>query len=255
MNLTQSQVPIDIGRSLWYLGRYQELLRLKDYTTELEDNVDLKDSSMRDMATNGKRKRYSLLYRIILSKPMNRTFTLLYDITSLFVLASHVYAFFSLIEPSWALCDAAKLHLHEHREIQPSSHEFNDLEKCKRYNWNFTAAGGFSSVMASLLATIHLAATFCMLVEIIYSWIYEGDRNGKDGGHDAKSDADMGTRETGSRTTGRLTALSEEEHGAGSRASTRRRINKSKSSEGEKSKASSSGSSRLEEVLLECLIE
>lgn len=204
---------------------------------------------------NGTCKRSSLLYRIILSRPVNRIFTLFYDITSLFVLTSHVYVFFSLIEPNWALCDAAKLHLYEHRETQPSSHEFNDLEKCQRYNWNFTAAGGFSSAMASLLATIHLAATFCMLVEIIYSWIYESDRNGKDGRNDAQSDADVGTRETGSRATGRLTALSEEEHGAGSGTSTRRRINKSTSSEGAKSKASSSGSSRLEEVLLECLIE
>lgn len=169
-----------------------------------------------------------------------------------------MYVFVSLRAPSRAICDAVDPELHSQRNISHVANKFSDHNKCERYNWNVSAAGYSSSGMAGLLGSFHVGTVLCTLVEVVYSWIWNGDGKGDDTNSckDAPRYVDIRTRTVGSsRTTGRLTAISEEEYGAGSGTSTRRRTNRSNRSDGQQSKASSGVSSRLEEVLLECLVE
>jgi hypothetical protein len=140
------------------------------------------------------------------------------------------------------------------------------VERCQRYVWNITAAGGYSSTTATMLAAIHLAATICRLVEFGYTCVTGGrktrtskgeTRSGEidDVWHMAPREVDIHNRGTmTSERPGRLTVISEEEHNTGGQVVRRRRMNMSKSSESIISTATSGRSKNVEEMLLECLM-
>jgi hypothetical protein len=220
----------------------------------------------------------SRVYHPLWQSPVCATFRLiiltLYDAILLLILVSHDYMYRKSIVPSEEFCDSTEVVSYSDLKLPPLDESDMAIgyrvppmvERCQRYNWNITAAGGFSSTIATILAATHLAAIICRLVEFGHAWVTFAQESRK-----LKRERKSGKRNSvwhvpprevyihhrGTMTsdrTGRLTAISEEEHNIGGEAVRRRRAHKSKSSESIQSKASSGGTRNVEEMLLECLM-
>jgi hypothetical protein len=155
----------------------------------------------------------------------------LYDALLIVVLISHIYVFRSHIGPSYNMCNTAAVVTFHDRPGRSLNVEYETIDKhvlctrdiCKRYNWNIVAAGSFSSTFAAILATMHLTAIVCRLVELAHAWNrmmkHKGGEHRASGLQEKETewqvpprDVDIHDRDTASsERTGRLTAISEEE--------------------------------------------
>jgi hypothetical protein len=212
------------------------------------------------------RSFHPLLQPVIL--PSVRTVLLiLYDAILIAVLALHIYSFLHLINRRVRLCYINLDGKNEPRAADPPIAGTNKVDDkmiagCQWLNASITSAGGVASAVAAILAATHVAALVCRLYAACSVWYTAlkskiQSKNRASPKQDAEPEwhcsprhVDIQTRYVpASGTAGRLTQISEEEHDAGGVA--RRRHHRSKSGQSGTSKASST---KLENVLLECLV-
>ncbi|KAH4212932.1 hypothetical protein HBI62_012890 [Parastagonospora nodorum] len=223
------------------------------------------------VGTNCISRRYRLLLRPSMP-PMARTVLLsLYDLFLIFILIAHITTYRTLITPVENFCDSKDVISYPDSDLPPSTTVRVALgfrvpsmaERCQRYSWSTTAAGGFSSTIAAMLAAAHVATVISRVAGLCSTWTNEAreSRKVKEGGkldeqenkwHVTPRDVDIHNR--GTVRSGRLTVISEEEYNSCGDAVRRRRGNKSKSSESGRSKATSGGTKKVEQTLLECLV-
>ncbi|KAL5117151.1 hypothetical protein ACEQ8H_004976 [Pleosporales sp. CAS-2024a] len=210
-------------------------------------------------------RMHHILPRRVMPAPGRLGLMLFYNAFLVLILASYNYTYRKLQPPSMNFCNKVEVvsfsesGLHELDKANPpnGSHAPSMVERCHKYNWNIIAAGGFSSTVAAMLATVHVAALVCKLVEMCSPWVRRGVERGTRNrlgkyhgqGHETVTPRDVEIHGRGtaiSDRTGRLTALSAEEYDTGAGVASRRR--------GAKRSKTSSRKSRSEEILLSCLV-
>lgn len=199
---------------------------------------------------------------------------LLYDGFLIVVLISHNYAFRNQIGRSDDFCNTDAVVSYPDSILPPVNETYAAIgsrvpsmkERCQRYNWNIIAAGGFSSAVAAILTAIHLAAIISRLAEPCYLLVtITKHKKTEDSAAHLQGDEtewrapprDIEIHNRGTATsdrTGRLTAISEEEHNAEGQAARRRRTNKSRSRGSGTSMANAEDYMEVLEMLLECMV-
>jgi hypothetical protein len=181
-----------------------------------------------------------------------------YDAILITVLILHIFIFFSLISPLLTFCHSYGTLMYPDYRLSEIKGCIDSLdpdkpapcpkmgmrERCERMNWNIHGAGGFSGAVAGILAAVHLVAILCRVVEMGIVW-YELARGRmkmkaerESVGREAPRDVDIHARGRAKKGPGRLTIISEEEHGTGGEC-TQRKDDNDKDSESRQSKTSS----------------
>jgi hypothetical protein len=200
-----------------------------------------------------------------------------YDIIIIIIMILHIFIFYSLITPLMAFCYTRAVTVYPDwalPKVQGCSDSLNPhkpvncrvvsmRERCERMNWNIHGAGGFSSAIAAILASVHVAALLCRLVEVCFIWYETAKEKTEEKREEKKKreakweacprDIDIYTRGATKTGPGRLTIVSEEEHDTGGDV-TQRRGNHGDTRGSEQSIMSSEASVTLIDVLLECLV-
>jgi hypothetical protein len=238
---------------LWSLGWYQELLHPGIGRTRR--NAGNKGSDDSSSETEAQRPAASTAVLLIL-----------YDAILIAVLALHIYSFLHLINRRVRFCHTKFDGKNKLRAADPPSTERDKADDetiagCQWFNASITSAGGVASAVAAILATTHVVALVCRLhaaCSVCYTAFkpkMQSNRaspkqDAEPEWHCSPRHVDIQTRYfPASGTAGRLTQMSEEEYDAGGVA--RRRHHRSKSGQSGTSKTSST---KLENVLLECLV-
>jgi hypothetical protein len=193
--------------------------------------------------------------------PVVHVILLLYDAILVIILVLYVHTFAVLVAPSMAFCYSRKAMAYLDRGMSPiyeasqgqHLHGRSMQEICLRYIWNLTAAGGFSSAVAGLLAVAHAAAMVCRFEELCYVWTAWIKQRWKSKVAKLQASRDALARlrrdvDIHSRAASRLTMISEEERNTSGENTTRSQGDESQSNEG------SVSSGKVEETLLECLL-
>jgi hypothetical protein len=250
------------ARPRWVTKLVAIYRRIRSWVTR--HNVDKREASMYPGRTT-RRSYHPFLQPVII--PLVRTVLLiLYDAILISVLALHIYSFIHLISKREKFCDTNFDGTNKSRADDPALTETDEVAKtkagCQWFNASITSAGGVASAVAAILAATHSAALVCRIFEVCSVWytVLKTKRRSKDRmsqRKDAEPEWQLSPRHVDTQTrhdpasgrTGRLTQISEEEYDAGGVA--RRRHHKSRSAASGTSNASST---KLENVLLECLV-
>lgn len=221
--------------------------------------------------TNCISQTYRLLLRPSMPPAAQIVFSSLYDIFLIFLLIAHTTTYRTLIAPIEDFCDSKDVVAYPDSDLEPpfpgqialGFRVFGMGERCQRFTWSITAAGGFSSTVAVILAAVHVGAIICRITGLCYTWAKaakearkvkkEDELEGQENKWHV-TPRDVAIHNRGTARSGRLTIISEEEYNSGGDAVRRRRVNKSKSSEGGRSKVTSGGTKKVEQTLLECLV-
>jgi hypothetical protein len=227
-------------------------------------NIDKREATMYPGRTTP--RSYHLLLQPVIMPSVRTILLILYDAILISVLALHIYSFIHLIDKREKFCNTNLDRTNRTRADDPASTETDEAAKtkagCRWFNASITSAGGVASAVAAMLAATHIAALVCRLYEVCsvwYTWLKAKMKSKEKVSPGAEAETewhcsprhvDIQTRhDAASGRPGRLTQISEEEYDAGGVA--RRRHHKSRSGASGPSKASST---KLENVLLECLV-
>jgi hypothetical protein len=203
----------------------------------------------------------------------------IYDTTITIIMILHIFIFCSLIAPLMAFCYTRAVAFYPDwalprvegcsESLDPEKPAncriINMRERCERMNWNIHGAGGFSSAVAAILASVHVAALLCRTVEMCVIWYVMAKgkvkakrrkRENMESERDWEKpprDVDIHTRDTAKTGPGRLTIVSEEEHDTGRNVTQRQKKNRN-TTEIEQSTTGSGALGTLGDILLECLV-
>jgi hypothetical protein len=194
------------------------------------------DSQSEGWSITRKSRTYHLLLSALRSSTTRFLLLALWDAFLISILSLHISSFFVNIHPSLAFCGTpATLGYPDWAFVEPSDPVARTLislgwrksmsleDRCLRMNWAIWNAGGFSSVGAAVLASLHLAGMVIRFGEFAaMSWVKKRKRKQAVESQEWQSaPRDVGVKQRArsgtATTTDVVRTISEEEHRVGVR--------------------------------------